>query len=304
MLKETTIKTPVPLLLSLAAWGILLFVSQLPDILFQELSGSMPGWLFGAKIGVLLVLLLLGWAWKPLRSLQRFALVVLAVYLIEWGVGRVGEALHYERWLLTAQPFVQELGRVQIPRAAASITLTIAMLVLFGRFDRFFLAVGKLDASAKPIPYVLTRPPSWRILGPAIAGAMCLGLAVFVFAFGRPPALNSLVKAAALLPFILVFAANNAYGEEMLYRAPWLAALETPLGPGQALLMTAVYFGIGHFYGVPYGILGCIMAFIPGWLMGKAMLETRGFFWAWLIHVCMDTVIFFFMAMGSVSPGG
>ena len=31
------------------------------------------------------------------------------------------------------------------------------------------------------------------------------------------------------------------------------------------------------------------MAFIPGWLMGKAMLKTRGFFWAWFIHFWMDT---------------
>jgi hypothetical protein len=71
-----------------------------------------------------------------------------------------------------------------------------------------------------------------------------------------------------------------------------------------ALLVTATYFGISHYYGVPYGILGCIMAFIPGWLMGKAMLETRGFFWAWMIHFSMDVVIFIFVAMGSVVPGG
>jgi hypothetical protein len=107
-----------------------------------------------------------------------------------------------------------------------------------------------------------------------------------------------------LLPFVLLFAASNAFGEEMIYRAPWLGALEDPIGPVHALLITAVYFGIGHFYGVPYGILGVVMAFIPGWLMGKAMLETRGFFWAWFIHLCMDIVVFFFVALGSISPGG
>jgi hypothetical protein len=90
----------------------------------------------------------------------------------------------------------------------------------------------------------------------------------------------------------------------MLYRAPWLGALEGPLGALQALLISSVFFGVAHFYGVPYGVVGEIMAFIPGWLMGKAMLETRGFFWAWVIHLSMDMVIFFFMALGSVVPGG
>ena len=103
---------------------------------------------------------------------------------------------------------------------------------------------------------------------------------------------------------VLLFAASNAFGEEIIYRAPWLGALEGPVGPVHALLITAVYFGISHFYGVPYGILGVVMAFIPGWLMGKAMLETRGFFWAWFIHLCMDIVIFFSMALGSINPGG
>jgi len=41
-----------------------------------------------------------------------------------------------------------------------------------------------------------------------------------------------------------------------------------------------------------------------GWLLGKSMLETRGFFWPWLIHVCLDTIIFSFMAIGAVTPGG
>jgi membrane protease YdiL (CAAX protease family) len=161
-----------------------------------------------------------------------------------------------------------------------------------------------LDAEAAPIPLIIDKPSSWRILGPAIAGAMCLGLTVFVLAFGNLPSLKSLAGVLPLLPFVLLFAASNAFGEEMIYRAPWLAALEGPLGPLHALLITAVFFGIEHFYGVPYGVLGVIMAFIPGWLMGKAMLETRGFFWAWVIHISMDIVIFFFMALGSVVPGG
>jgi hypothetical protein len=70
------------------------------------------------------------------------------------------------------------------------------------------------------------------------------------------------------------------------------------------LLLVAAYFGLAHFYGVPYGIVGVMMAGFLGWFLTKAMLETRGFFWPWLIHFCQDVAIFTFMAMGSITPGG
>ncbi len=286
------------------AWSVALMVSLLPDILFVELTGSKPAWLFWAQVGIAAALLGLSLLSQRLRPLWLFSAVLLAVQLLPWAVERFYQSLAPINWPLGTSSFVRDVGSGQIVRATAAILMVLVMRVLVGGFDRFFFVKGKLDAPAAPIPWILNRPPSWRILGPAIAGAMCLGLLVFIFAFGSPPSFGSLLDLLPLLPFVLLFAASNAFGEEMLYRAPWLAALEGPVGPVHALLLTAVYFGLAHFYGVPYGLLGVVMAFIPGWLMGKAMLETRGFFWAWLIHFCMDFTIFSFMALGSVTPGG
>jgi membrane protease YdiL (CAAX protease family) len=286
------------------AWAITLLVSQLPDILFRELAGSMPAWLFWSKVGLMGAMLLASLLWKPIRALWLYFALLLAVYAVEWGVDWAYGALHYTTWFAKASPFLREMFSVQIPRATMGLLIVLISLALTRSFGRFFFVKGQLDAPAKPIPWILTRPPSWNILGPTISAAMCLGLVVFVFAFGKRPSLQALKNVLPLLPFILLFAASNAFGEEMLYRAPWLGALESPVGPAQALLMTATYFGLGHFYGVPYGVLGVILAFIPGWLMGKAMLETRGFFWAWFIHIWMDIVVFFFIALGAVTPGG
>jgi membrane protease YdiL (CAAX protease family) len=283
---------------------VTLLVSQLPDVLFQELGGGLPAWLFWAKMDLICGALLASLFWKNLRALRLFFAVLLALYLIEWGADRFYQTLNYTNLLSGASSFVQSVGAVQIQRATEGILMLVVMLALVRRLDRFFFVKGKLDATAEPIPLIMDKPSSWRILGPFIAGAMCLGLLVFVFVFGGLPSTEALLGVLPLLPLVLIFAALNAFGEEMLYRAPWLAALEGPLGPVQALLITAAYFGIGHYYGVPYGVLGCVMAFIPGWLMGKAMLETRGFTWAWVIHFWMDVVIFFFMALGSVRPGG
>jgi len=80
--------------------------------------------------------------------------------------------------------------------------------------------------------------------------------------------------------------------------------LEGVVGKQQSLLLMAVYFGVGHFYGVPYGVIGVLMAAFLGWILGKSMLETRGLWWAWLIHFVQDVLIFAFLAIGSVIPGG
>jgi membrane protease YdiL (CAAX protease family) len=286
------------------AWTLTLLVSLLPDILFKEFTGSLPAWLYWVKVGLISGFLFTSLLWKYLRPLTLFFAVLLVVYSLEWGVNKFYQSVSYSSWLADAGSFVREIGMVQIPRCTVGILIVLVMLGLVHRFESFYFVRGKLDAEAAPIPFIMDRPSSWRILGPAIAGAMCLGLLVFSFAVGSRPSMHSFKGIIPLLPFILLFAASNAFGEEMLYRAPWLSALEKPVGAVQALLITATYFGIGHFYGVPYGIAGVIMAFIPGWLMGKAMLETRGFLWAWLIHFSMDAVIFLLIALGSVAPGG
>lgn len=287
-----------------AAWIVTLCVSLLPDILLRELTGSLPPWLYWAKIGLVIALLVLGLVWQPLRPLCLFFAVLLSVYILESLVGQVFQRLNYLRWLQTAPPFVQNIGSVEIPRLATSLILVLIMGALFRSFSRFYLTKGDLSARAEPIPLIMTRPSTWRVLGPAIAGAMVLGLIVFTLVFGRLPSAWALKGVLPMLPFVLLFALINSFGEEMLYRAPWLAALAGPLGGTQALLITAVFFGLGHFYGVPYGVVGVIMAFIPGWLMGKSMLETGGIGWAWFIHFCMDVAIFFFIALGLVRPGG
>jgi hypothetical protein len=202
------------------AWAITLLISQLPDILFKELTGDLPAWLYGVKIGLVVALLLVSISWKGLRALWLFFSVLLAVFLLQWGVDRFYRSLAYTAWFSGADSFVKGVGPGQIQRATTAILLVLVMLVLVRRFDRFFLVKGKLDAPAAPIPLIMDKPTSWRILGPAIAGAMCLGLLVFTLAFGSLPSSSALKNVLPLLPFVLLFAASNAFGEEMMYRAP------------------------------------------------------------------------------------
>jgi membrane protease YdiL (CAAX protease family) len=101
-----------------------------------------------------------------------------------------------------------------------------------------------------------------------------------------------------------MWAAMNAFSEEYSYRASILATLRTAVGDGHALLLSSFYFGVAHYYGVPYGILGVGMATCLGYVLGRAMLETEGLFWPWFIHFVQDVVIFSFLVIGAVTPGG
>jgi membrane protease YdiL (CAAX protease family) len=136
-----------------------------------------------------------------------------------------------------------------------------------------------------------------------LAVCITLGLVVFLV-IGSRPSFDSIKLALPLLPAVLLFAAMNAFGENISYRAALLAPLHSVVGPSQAMLITATYFGISHYYGIPYGVIGVIMAGFLGWLLSKGMLETKGLFWPWFIHFCQDVAAFFFIAMGSVMAGG
>src|SRR5512140_1795915 len=181
------------------AWVVALLVSLLPDILFRELSGSLPAWLYWAKVGLIFVLLVAALFWQRLRPLGLFLAVLLVVYLLEKVLGLPAIQGRISLWLIHAVPFVQEVGQVELTRGLTSLLLVLAMLGLFRSFSRFFLVKGDLRAPAGPIPLIVSRPPRWNILGPAIAAAMCLGLLVFTFAFGSLPSSQGLRNVGPLL---------------------------------------------------------------------------------------------------------
>jgi CAAX amino terminal protease family. len=173
-----------------------------------------------------------------------------------------------------------------------------------GGLRPFFLVKGDMNAEAGPVSLLGIKPSErWSQLGCNFAVILSLGTLIFLVLAGRPP-LNIVIRALPFLPFVLIAAVLNAFNEEMTYKASFLSVLENVVGKYQALWLMAAYFGIGHFYGIPYGVIGVIMAGFLGWFLGKSMLETRGLGWAWLIHFVQDVLIFAFLAIGSIVPGG
>lgn len=306
-LSTTSQSTPSQRTLLIVAWTVMLLASALPNILWQEVGQVRPGltilWL---KLGLLAVLAAAGYAWQPLGRMRPFILLLVLVFAAEeLLIHRLGNSAQWQAWFGGSDvSFTTEMMSVQLRRVAVAVAV-IAGLRLYGyRRREMFLTPGRLDAPVTPVPIAgFPTPSTWMRFGLQWALYISLGTLLFLVIGARPaPAL--LLQALPMLPLILLFAVMNAFSEEMTYRAAFLTTLVGPVGPRHAIWLSAIFFGLGHYYGVPYGVIGVIMASFLGWLLGKAMLETRGFFWAWFIHFLQDVIIFTFMAVGSVTPGG
>jgi hypothetical protein len=286
-------------------WGATLLISPLPNIIWQELIAPPTIWLFWSKMILLAALILLGFVWEVARPLRRYFVIFLVLYGAEELMGRLGRTPLWQGWFggVGVSFAVGMLGQ-QLRRLLVAFVMIIALFLLKRRRRDFFLATGRLDAVAKPVKWLgMDRPVSWARFGWILAGCISLGTLVFLAIAGRP-SLRLVGAALPLLPAVLLLATMNAFSEELNYRASLLATLEPVVGRQQSLLLTAAVFGLAHFYGVPYGVIGVIMSGFLGWILGKSVLETRGMFWAWFIHFCQDVLIFSFMAIGSVTPGG
>ena len=177
----------------------------------------------------------------------------------------------------------------------------VAVLRLLGLHRRdFFLAVGDVRAPIRPVRWMgFPRPDPWWKFGLIWSVGIAAGLAVALYPADLPSTVIGSV--AGMLPSILFYAAVNAFAEEMTYRAPMLATLEPAVGGTQARWLSAVFFGIAHYFGTPGGAVGAAMSVFMGWILGKAMIETRGLFWAWWIHFVSDAVIFTFLGAALVA---
>lgn len=101
------------------------------------------------------------------------------------------------------------------------------------------------------------------------------------------------------IPIALLLAVANSFSEEVSYRNALLNPLVDIVGRNQAMLITAVLFGLAHYQGVPSGLSGIALSAILGFLLAKSMLDTKGMFWAWLIHFLQDVLIFTYLMLVS-----
>jgi len=172
--------------------------------------------------------------------------------------------------------------------------LVLGLIFIYDRRNySLFFRMGDLGARVGPLKLLgLKGTESWKKIGPLIAGLLTGGTLIFMAA--EVIGLKGISHATVikLLPFVLIFSAANAWSEEIFGRFAVVAGLSGRLKPRTIFWISAGIFGIPHYFGTPGGPIGVLMAGFLGWLLAKAVYETRGMFWAWFIHFVQDVVIF------------
>lgn len=279
------------------SWLVVVLLSAIPAIVCQELFASIPSWLAAAQAGVVVGFIVVALAAPRLRPLWRFGVAAGALLLFTWTAGAVRLGFPGVLPMPGASPFDARMQAEQLEKLAIALGMIAVLLMLRGRPRDFFLTRGDLTAPIRPVPLLgFPKPDSWRRFGLIWGLGIAAALAVVQWLLLRPTP-SALVALLPVVPGILLYAALNAFSEEMAYRASMLATLEPAIGGRNALWQSAVFFGVAHYFGIPGGLLGALLSIFMGWMLSKAMLETRGLFWAWWIHFLSDVVIFTFVAL-------
>lgn len=285
--------------LILAAWLATLLLSKLPLVIARDMMGGDIPWITTAWISVALLLFTVSLVWHPLAPLRSFFAVMTVLFLVTtvldpWVSGTAA----WQSLIVGASPLVALFAERLLIAIEAIIVLVLLLVMGWKRRD-VFLTAGDLNAPAGGVRGLIrSKPISWVTFGTVIT--LLLGGLFIAFMLGQnPTGLSGFTAALPWLPLVLLSAALNAFGEEAMYRAAPLATLLPAVGPKHALWMTAIWFGLGHYYGgIPSGPFGFVQSGLLGLLLGKAMLDTRGMGWPWIIHVSLDIVIYSFIAMG------
>lgn len=290
-------RAPDPLVRALAWTAVA--ISTIPDIVWRESGHPMTFLVTAVETLLIAVSAIAVLPFPRLRGLTRF---LLAVAALDFAWGYLAPALAETNFIRSLTDNASWGARLFITRAMTLSGAVLAGLTLIGsgmtRRD-LFLCLGDIAAPAQPIRvFGLRKPIPWTWFGPAVILLFALVLASFLYSSVNPEfgVSDRILRA---FPWILAVAALNAASEEFQFRNLILAHLRNLFPPSEAVLLSAAFFALGHYYGHPSGTTGVAMAGIAGWIWARSMIETRGSFWAFVIHVAQDIVILTFLAVAT-----
>jgi uncharacterized protein len=140
---------------------------------------------------------------------------------------------------------------------------------------------------------------SWRKNGLQFLFFISIPTAIFMFLGVKYS--NSLHNFKLyFIPIILLFSILNSFSEEVIYRFSINGNLLKVSNPTIIFLISAILFGLPHYWGFPTGVVGVIMAGMLGYILSKATYETSGLGIAWGVHFMQDVIIFTALLMMNV----
>ena len=182
-----------------------------------------------------------------------------------------------------------------------SITLMGAIVFLFvlwltkKKEFQEFVRIGNISADILPEPIIGLKPKpneNWFHIGRNFAIIISGVTAIVIYFQLIKDGEITIDRIINVLPFSIVFALTNSFVEESITRLGVVVVLKDVLKDRTIPIVSALIFGTVHYWGNPGGVIGVLVAGFLGWFLAKSILETKGIFWAWLIHFFQDVIIF------------
>ena len=181
---------------------------------------------------------------------------------------------------------------------ATTLGLSLVIVLITALQTRFqslkLLSIKNIDGEVIPEPWIgITKKnkDSWKTLGRNFTIIISVVTAVAIyFQVYR----NGVIQTLTVPIFILIvlFALVNSFVEEVTFRHTFTSIVEYHnLSPFISKTLSMIIFGGVHYLGTPGKIPGVILAGFLAWFLSKSIHETKGFFWAWLIHFLQDVII-------------
>ena len=278
-------------------WASVLIACGVPEIVCHQFGIDRGMWLSVGELFVILGLAVLAAKLHPVKNLVGFLLAIAALKF-GWDI-----AVPWIEASSVYQSVTSSLDwshRFFLARAIRLIGALLMIVTLIGSGigrRELFLMVGNWHAPVRPEPFLrFRRPVPWIRFAVALLVIFGVVLPLFLY-FTLHPEIGRAHRLLPLLPLAIATATMNAANEEFQFRSVLLARLRNIVSPREAVVLAAVLFGVGHFFGQPSGWGGALMAGIAGWIWAKSMIETRGFACAFASHFVQDMVIFGFLVM-------
>jgi membrane protease YdiL (CAAX protease family) len=285
-----------------SAWLGTLLLSRLPQIILSELGVISPSaWSVWWWIIMGTALFALTYVWALMSPLRGYFLVLTMIYVVTMVRLLLEQTSIWVSWFGPDRSWVASFFGERLGIILLALGL-VGVLVLLGNKSRdYFLTLGDVNAPAlgMRLPW-RENPLPWTIAAPLVTLPLTALITAGILVMNTL-ARVTIAEVILLLPAVFIFALMNAFGEEMAYRAVPLSQLWQVVGKKQAIWMTALWFGIGHYYGgISFGVMGAVYLTLVAVLFGKAMLETKGLAMPVFMHLWGDVVLYFFLALGTV----
>lgn len=302
--KENELSSRIPIIIS---WIAMILASSLGIIIWREFVGQEPNWWPLVNLSGILIIFFATLYSPLLRSLRAFMVILLIIFLLGFGGGWQWGLIYFVRnseiWigLENSLPWAISSILTHLLRLSPALIIMLFLLLIGRSRSDLFLIKGDIVALANPTKILgMKEPKPWPRLAVPFVIVFSIGTLTFLI-LTTHYTFQVFLATLPLIPVVIFIAAINGFNEEFTLRAAPLSETSKAIGQTQGLLITTIFFGIGHYYGVPNGLIGVLLSTFLGWFLGKSMLETKGFFWAWLIHFTIDIFIFFFYAMSIVA---